>query len=74
MLLELFREIGVKNVSLAGFDGFARLPGRSNYSELSMHTSATIEHMEAENKIIQQNLDRLKNEMKLRFLTDSIFH
>lgn len=67
MLLRLLEKIGVKQVYLAGFDGYQE--NGANYVDsymASLHTKG-----EEENRIIRSYVRDLQRIMKLEFLTPS---
>lgn len=72
MLLKLLIQFGIKNVFLAGFDGF-------NKAETANYINENMEHEFTREKAIQLNRDveasvkRLGSDVKLHFITDTLY-
>jgi hypothetical protein len=72
MFLHVLMEIGVKQLALAGFDGFAANSGDNYYDEqIDMH--ATGERLHAVNVAIQRQIQVFQKDMDITFLTRSIY-
>jgi 4-hydroxy 2-oxovalerate aldolase len=69
MLFRLLDIIGVKEVNIAGFDGFSNL--NPNYAYNS-HTSDKQDKSE-QNKIITNRIAKLRKKMKINFITPSFY-
>ncbi len=70
VLLDLFRDAGVSELALAGFDGY-QLAADSNYIHENMEYSFTKEKAEAINADVKSALDRSGLLEKITFVTDS---
>jgi 4-hydroxy 2-oxovalerate aldolase len=70
MLFELLIACGVRNVSVAGFDGFSR--NRENYVNryLSYNTNTDTE---TQNKLLTEHVRKTERRLNIRFLTPSIY-
>ncbi len=72
MLLKVMKRIGVKNVHLAGFDGYAA-NATKNYIEEHMEYIFTEERVKEINKYVKDFLAKLDDNMKYSFITDSLY-
>lgn len=72
MLLELLKKCQAKEVYLAGFDGFWRKYNGNYYSQ-ELNLSVNEEVVQERQKRISQQLEILSREMKLQFLTPSVY-
>ena len=64
-------KLGVKEVSLAGFDGFSSLI--ENYYESELSFAGNENYIENNNDIIRSGLHELSKQIKLNFLTASLY-
>ena len=70
MLINFLNKIGVKEINLAGFDGFGK--NRSdNYFDAAFTNSAEYETLIYKTEAISKKLKALSNSMEIRFLTES---
>ncbi len=72
ILLNFLRKIGVKNVSLAGFDGFKE-KSEMNYIDGSFDLSKNYDYLSAVNLLLTKKLKEYRKDMKIEFLTESIY-
>lgn len=72
MLLKLLGQFGVKDVFLAGFDGFHRAE-TANYINENMEHEFTREKALQLNKDVEASLKRLKPGIELHFITDTLY-
>ena len=72
MLLKALLKIDIKRVSLAGFDGFDIDPSK-NYCDLSLDLSSSPERLIKVNNLISLSIKDFKNQIKLEFLTPSVY-
>ncbi len=72
MLLRCFREIQVKKIVLAGFDGYKKAE-TPNYINPNMEHSFTKERAEEINRDTREALCRVKDDMEITFLTKSFY-
>ncbi len=70
MLLRLLRNLGVAKVFLAGFDGFSE-DVRDNYFSRDLISSITPESAKAKNAAVKAQLNDLKKDISISFLTPS---
>lgn len=70
MFLKVMRKIGVHEITLAGFDGYS---GNKNYINPNMEYNFDEEHAQALNKYVAKVLNEMESDMKLNFLTDSLY-
>ncbi len=67
MLLRLMSEIGIRNVTVAGFDGFDQ--SKDNY--VNGYKGNVINHPESENHMIREVVEKLRHVVDIKFLTPS---
>ena len=65
MLLRLLAFIGIRDITMAGFDGFDR--SKPNYAYEKHYKDN--KHTEDENNTISNYIDRFSSKMKINFLT-----
>lgn len=70
MLLRLLRNINIKKVYIAGFDGFDEIV-RNNYYTDKLINSVNSENVDAKNQSISEQLKQLKAEIQIETLTPS---
>ena len=68
MLLTLVNRLGVKEVNLAGFDGYSTSVGE-NYFNVAMEYAFIKEKAQALNEYANGALKRLSEDMKINFVT-----
>ena len=68
MILKILRSIGVKEVSIAGMDGYTVKTKSDNYSETYISSKETIEQINHDMAI---EISKLRKDMKINFLTKS---
>ena len=74
MILKLLSLIGVKKVSLAGFDGYKADKDGGNYLDLSMEYSFSTEKAKAVNSHVIASLSMIrKNGLDIHFITESLY-
>jgi len=72
LLFRLLIKCGIKNVTLAGFDGFKTRYNENYYSsKLSIHLNET--HILEKQERMKEQLEMIKKEMDIKFLTKSIY-
>lgn len=72
MLLKVMKRIGVGEVALAGFDGYIG-DIKQNYINPDMEYNFNEEQAEALNQYVAEVLKVIKNEIKMEFITDSLY-
>lgn len=72
MLLKLLGQFGMKEISLAGFDGF-RTAETANYINENMEHEFTREKAEQLNQDVNSSLRRIGTDMHLHFITDTLY-
>jgi len=70
MLINFLNKIGVRQVYLAGFDGFSK-NRLDNYFDTAYANSAEYETLIYKTEAISRRLQALSNSMEIRFLTES---
>lgn len=70
MFLNILREIGVENVSLAGFDGYIM---ERNFYKGTLELLLNKEYIDRLNKDIIANLNGIRRDMRITSLTPSIY-
>ncbi len=70
MLLRLLRNIGIKKIALAGFDGYT---GQDYFIE-QMQTLSTITGKDEKNRVIKEQLASMRNEMQMVYITPSYYN
>jgi 4-hydroxy 2-oxovalerate aldolase len=69
MLLRLLYTVGVKEVNIAGFDGFSE----SNTNYVYKNHISEKKNMEEQNRIIENYVIKLQKKIKINFLTPSFY-
>ena len=70
--MHLLKKVGVKQILLAGFDGFS--PNlQENYYESSMYMDVEAERLMKMNIATARKLEQLSTQMEIRYLTDSVY-
>lgn len=72
MCLNLLNKIGVKNIKLAGFDGFSSKL-EDNYYEPSLYLDVETERLMMMNTAITNRLMQLSTQMEITYFTDSTY-
>jgi len=72
ILLNLLRKMGVRSVSLAGFDGFTE-KADTNYVDKSLDLSKTFDYLSAVNTLLRKKLKEYRDNMDVIFLTRSMY-
>lgn len=72
MCINLLKKAGVKDILLAGFDGFSQNL-RDNYFDHSYTMEVEGEHLEEMNAAIKRKIRQLKTQMTLNFVTESAY-
>ena len=72
ILLNLLKRIGVKKVTLAGFDGFKEKT-EQNYIDESFDLAKTYNYLSAVNRLMKRKIRSFSKDMDIRFLTESIY-
>lgn len=70
MLINFLNKIGIKEIHLAGFDGFSK-NSLDNYFDSAYTNSAEYETLIYKTEAISRRLKALSNSMEIRFLTES---
>ncbi len=72
MCINLMRTMGIKQLHLAGFDGFS-LNQVDNYFNASMYMKVENERLLAINDAVSGKLEQLKQQMDITFLTKTVY-
>lgn len=71
MLLKVLMKIGVKNVALAGMDGFSK--GNDNYFSVDMINNAKLGEVDRRNEIMSRMLKIFSRQIGIKFITPSLY-
>lgn len=71
LLLNNLIRMGVKDVSLAGFDGYK--PNAQNYSVSTLNFAGNEEYKVKSNEVIANALKKLGNEINIKFITETLY-
>lgn len=71
LLLNNLIRMGVKEVALAGFDGYK--PNTQNYSDSSLNFAGNEDYKVKSNEVITSALKKLSDEIKLEFITETLY-
>ena len=71
MMLELFKDIGIKKISMAGFDGYS--PNKTNYYDDYLSFSHDDKDKLLFNEAIAKQIQVLRNCIDIEFLTESMY-
>lgn len=71
MMLKAMCILKVKNISLAGFDGYSK--SEDNYYDISREYSFVKDKSEYFNKYVRDYLKSINEKLKVRFITDSYY-
>jgi 4-hydroxy 2-oxovalerate aldolase len=71
MLLKLLAKLGIKEVSIAGMDGYNAYDG-INYSDDNLEYDFSKES-ETRNKLISEELKEISEKVKIIFLTPTVY-
>lgn len=71
MLIRLLEKVGVKNVDLAGFDGYT--PDDVNYFDENMEYSFVKEKADSLNESGRQFFREMADRMNIEFVTESYY-
>lgn len=72
MAMNLLKKVGVKELLLAGFDGFS-IQSSDNYADKTMYMDVEAERLLKMNKATTEKLKQLKLQMNIDFLTTSVY-
>jgi 4-hydroxy 2-oxovalerate aldolase len=72
ILLNLLKKVGVRSVSLAGFDGFTE-KAETNYVDKSLDLSKNFDYLSAVNTLLKKKLRKYRGDMEITFLTRSVY-
>lgn len=72
MCINFLKKIGVREVVLAGFDGFSQNENE-NFYDNSMAMSVESERLMRMNTATSKKLKQLKSQIDVSFLTDSVY-
>lgn len=72
MLLNLLVSMGVKEVAIAGFDGFSSNP-EENYFAQGLSMGSSIASKVEKNQLVSDQVVKLQRKINMVFLTDSIY-
>ena len=72
MLLKVMKRLGVKEVSLAGFDGYIG-DTKQNYINPNMEYNFNEAQANALNQYVADVLSKMRKELKMEFVTDSLY-
>ena len=70
MFLNILQKIGIRDVALAGFDGFNK-EGSENFFSNSLDNTVNEDRLASMNKAISRKLEQLKMSLNLEFITSS---
>ena len=73
MLMRLLCELGIKKITLAGFDGFSR-NSSNNYFSSSISSGLSHEALNIKNEDIKNQINKLKDKISIKFLTPSLYN
>ena len=73
MFLKIMKKIEVKNITLAGFDGYA-IDNTPNYLNANMEYNFTIDEAKNLNKYVIDKLNEIKNDLNIQFITKSYYN
>lgn len=69
-MVDILHKVGVKEVLLAGYDGFSTSARESYLSSINV-TNVDAEVNEFRNEIIAQKIEQMRKYMTIRFITPS---
>ena len=72
MLINLLISIGIRSITIAGYDGFNANPDE-NYFDTRMSLGSNIESKMKKNDLIRKQVLKLKRQIDLDFLTDTLY-
>lgn len=72
MLLNLLVSMGIRDVSVAGFDGFSSNP-EDNYFAQGLSMGSSITSKVEKNKLVSNEVKGLQKRIKINFLTESLY-
>ena len=72
MLINLLMSIGIRSITIAGYDGFSANPDE-NYFDVRMSLGSNIESKMKKNDLIYKQVLKLKQQIDLDFLTDTLY-
>ena len=72
MLLNLLVSMGIREVAIAGFDGFSPNP-EDNYFVQGLSMGSSIESKVEKNKLVSNEVKGLQKRIKINFLTESLY-
>ncbi|MDR2866980.1 MAG: aldolase catalytic domain-containing protein [Methanomassiliicoccaceae archaeon] len=72
ILLNLLNKVGVRSVSLAGFDGFTE-KAEQNYVDKSFDLSKNFSYLSAVNSLLGKKLKEYQRDLSIIFLTRSVY-
>lgn len=72
MLFKLFIQIGIKNINIAGLDGFSNVP-TENYVTDDLINNAKINEFDERNEIMTNELNDMQDKININFITKTIY-
>jgi 4-hydroxy 2-oxovalerate aldolase len=72
ILLNLLKKVGVRSVSLAGFDGFTDR-SEMNYIDKSFDLAKNFDYLSAVNVLLTKKLKEYREDLSIEFLTRSVY-
>lgn len=72
ILLNFFKKVGVKEIALAGFDGFVKDP-QKNYFDTGFDLSKSYEYLSSVNRCMTKMISDTRADMNVLFITPSIY-
>ena len=72
MLFKLSIKIGIKNVSIAGLDGFSNIP-TENYVNNDLINNAKVNEFDERNEIMTNELNDMQDKININFITKTIY-
>jgi len=73
MLLNLLASIGIREVTIAGFDGFSPNP-EENYFAQGLSMGSSINSKVEKNHLVSEEVQGLQKRIKIKFLTESLYN
>ena len=72
MLFKLLIKIGIKNVNIAGLDGFSNIP-TENYVNNDLINNAKVNELDERNEIMTNEINKAQDKIKINFITKTIY-
>lgn len=72
MLFKLLIKIEIKNINVAGLDGFSNIPVE-NYVTNDLVNNAKVSEFDERNEIMSDELNKIQDKIKMNFITKTIY-